>query len=79
MPLQPMVTATRQKVSAYALEQIKRWRKEFVEVESVIKFVEWRKVQSPRRNLLLYAVALPVGIGVAEVFLGKLLWRWRRQ
>ena len=71
MPLQPMVTTTRQKVSTYALEQIKRWRKEFVEVESVIKFVEWRKVQSPKRNLLLYTIALPVGIGVAWYFVAK--------
>ena len=71
MPLQPMVNATRQKVSAYALEQIKRWRKEFVEVESVIKFVEWRKVQSPRRNLLLYSIALPVAIGVAWHFVAR--------
>ena len=56
-------------ISEYTISQVKRWRKEFVEVESIINFIEWRNVQSPRGNILLYSIALPVILGVLWYFI----------
>ena len=58
-------------ISEFTINEVKRWRKEFVEVESVINFIEWRNVQSPRQNFILYGLALPILLGVGWYFFTK--------
>jgi hypothetical protein len=59
----PANNAVALQLSTVCLSEIRRWQKEFGEIDMLIRFLDWRKNQKPAWNWVLYGFVAPVLLG----------------